>query len=437
MSTNGRRQQAGLARVAVVSGVRTPFTRAGTLYRDLTPVELARLTLVELMHRASIAPEDVDHVVLGNVIPSIHAPNVAREAALGAGVSPRTPAFTVNRACASSNTAITSCAEAILSGHAEVAIGGGVEMMSDVPILWAKPMRKLLIAASKAKGIGAKLGLFARIRPRFFVPEAPAIAEFSTGLSMGQSCEKMAKDNHISRAAQDELAWKSHMNAAKATDDGRMKDETFHVIVPPRYEEVAVEDNGIRRDSTVEALSQLRPVFDRRYGTITAGNSSGLTDGASAVLLMAEDKARAEGRKPLGVLRSWAYAAIDPRDQLLLGPAYAVPDALERAGLTLKDMDLVEMHEAFAAQVLSTTQALASRTFAVEKLGRDEPVGEVDPAKLNTRGGSIAIGHPFGATGARLVMSTLLELGRLGKQFGLVTVCAAGGMGVAMVVERV
>lgn len=429
MSANGRS-------VAVVRGVRTPFTRAGTFYRDLTPVELARLTLVELLQRTELPPGDVDHVVLGNVIPSIHAPNVAREAALGAGVSPRTPAFTVNRACASSNQAITSCAEAILSGHADVAIAGGVEFMSDVPILWNRPARKLLIGLSKAKGIGAKLGTMLKIRPKHFVPEAPAIAEFSTGQSMGQACEKMAKDNHITRQAQDELSYKSHINAAKATDDGRMAEEMFHVLVPPRYEEVSVEDNGIRRDTTIESLSKLNPVFDRRYGTITAGNASGLTDGASAVVLMSEDKARAEGRTPLGVIRSWAYAAIDPRDQLLLGPAYAIPDALERAGLTLKDMDLVEMHEAFAAQVLSTTQALASRTFAVEKLGRDEPVGEVDPAKLNTRGGSIAIGHPFGATGARLVMSTLLELKRLGKQFGMVSVCAAGGMGVAMVLER-
>ncbi len=430
MSANGRS-------VAVVRGVRTPFTRAGTFYRDLTPVELARLTLVELLQRTELPPADVDHVVLGNVIPSIHAPNVAREAALGAGVSPRTPAFTVNRACASSIQSITSCAEAILSGHADVAIAGGVEFMSDVPILWNRPARKLLIGLSKAKGLGAKLGTFLKVRPKHFVPEAPAIAEFSTGLTMGQACEKMAKENHISREAQDELSYKSHINAAKATDDGRMAEEMFHVLAPPRYEEVAVEDNGIRRDTTIESLAKLNPVFDRRYGTITAGNASGLTDGASAVVLMAEDKARAEGRVPLGVIRSWAYAAIDPRDQLLLGPAYAVPDALERAGLTLKDMDLVEMHEAFAAQVLSTTQALASRAFAVEKLGRDEPVGEVDPAKLNTRGGSIAIGHPFGATGARLVMSTLLELKRLGKQFGLVTVCAAGGMGVAMVLERV
>ena len=429
MSANGRS-------VAVVRGVRTPFTRAGTFYRELTPVELARLTLVELLQRTEIPPADVDHVVLGNVIPSIHAPNVAREAALGAGVSPRTPAFTVNRACASSNQAITSCAEAILSGHADVAIAGGVEFMSDVPILWNRPARKLLIGLSKAKGLGAKLGTFLKVRPKHFVPEAPAIAEFSTGLSMGQAAEKMAKENHISRQAQDDLSFKSHVNAAKATDDGRMAEEMFHVIVPPRYEEVAVEDNGIRRDTTIESLAKLNPVFDRRYGTVTAGNASGLTDGASAVLLMAEDKALAEGRTPLGVIRSWAYAAIDPRDQLLLGPAWAIPDALERAGLGLKDMDLVEMHEAFAAQVLSTTQALASRTFAVEKLGRDEPVGEVDPAKLNTRGGSIAIGHPFGATGARLVMSTLLELKRLGKQFGLVSVCAAGGMGVAMVLER-
>ncbi len=423
-------------RVAVVAGVRTPFVKAGTLYRDMTPVDLARLTLVELMHRAELRPDRVDHVVMGNVIPSPMAPNVAREAVLGAGLSPRTPAYTVNRACASSNQAITSCAEQILAGQADTAIAGGVESMSDVPILVSKPLRQTLIEASKTRGLGKKISLFLGVRPKHLVPEAPAIAEPSTGLTMGQSCEKMARENGIPRRAQDELALRSHQNSAKATDDGRLKEEMFHVLAPPRYAEAATEDNGIRRDSTLEALGKLSPVFDRRHGTITAGNSSPLTDGASAVLLMKDDKARAEGIRPLGTIRAWAYAATSPWEQLLMGPAWAIPVALDRAGLALKDIGLIEMHEAFAAQVLSNIQALESATFAREKLGRDKPVGEVDPGKLNTRGGSIAIGHPFGATGARCVLSLLLEMRRRDVQFGLVSVCAAGGMGVAMVLER-
>ena len=274
------------------------------------------------------------------------------------------------------------------------------------------------------------------LRPKDFTPNPPALKEPTTGLTMGESAEKMAQVNGISREAQDALAFESHRRAAAAWEAGRFDGEVMHVPVPPRYARVSAQDNIVREDTTVEALARLRPVFDRRYGTITAGNASPLTDGAAALVLMSEEKARALGLRPLGFVRSYAYAALDPRDQLLQGPAYAAPVALDRAGLALADMDLVDMHEAFAAQVLSNLQAFASRRFAEEKLGRAEPLGEIDPARLNVNGGSIALGHPFAATGARMILQTLRELGRRGGQHALLTVCAAGALGAAMVLER-
>jgi acetyl-CoA acyltransferase len=296
-------------------------------------------------------------------------------------------------------------------------------------------MSQTLVAASKARSLGQRLGVFSRIRPRDLVPVTPAIAEPSTGESMGQSAEKMAKENGISRDAQDRLALLSHQRAAAGTADGRLTAEIAPWFGGPGMDEVVTADNGIRSDSTLEALAQLRPVFDRRYGSITAGNASPLTDGAAAVLLMSEDKARSLGYRPLATIRSYAVAAVDPGWQLLMGPAYAVPRALDRAGLSWRDLGLVEIHEAFAAQVLSNAQAWASKAWA-EKLGRSAPVGEVDWAITNVMGGSIAIGHPFGATGARLVTTLVNEMGRRDVQFGLISICAQGGMGLAMVLER-
>jgi acetyl-CoA acyltransferase len=251
---------------------------------------------------------------------------------------------------------------------------------------------------------------------------------------MGESAEKMAKENGIARAEQDEFAHRSHKLAAAAWDDGRFAEEVMTLFVPPGYESVG-RDNLVRGDSQLDAYSQLRPVFDKKHGTITAGNSSPLTDGASALLLMSEERARAEGREPLGYVRSYAFVGIDPSEQMLMGPAYASPLALERAGLTLADMTLIDMHEAFAAQVLSNTQAFESKSFAREKLGRGEPIGDIDWNRFNVMGGSIAIGHPFAATGARQILQVLRELRRRGGQFALATACAAGGLGAAMVLE--
>lgn len=423
-------------RVAVVGGCRTPFAKAGTVYRDLTALDLAKACVRELLERTEADPAWIDVVVMGQVIPSVKAPNLARETALGAGLPPGTPAHTVNRACASANQAIADVATSILAGHAEAGIAGGAESLSDVPILHSKRMAQALVEASRARGLGARLGAFSGIRLRDLAPQTPAIAEPSTGLTMGQSAEKMARENGISREEQDRIAFASHRNAAAATDDGRLKAEMCRVLVPPDYETVVESDNLVRRDTSLEALAALPPAFDRRYGTVTAGNSSPLTDGAAAVLLMSEERAKALGYEPLAFVRTWAVAAVDPGGQLLMGPALAVPKALERAGLSLADIDLVEMHEAFAAQVASNIQALESPAWAKEKLGRSAPVGKLDRERLNVCGGSIAVGHPFGATGARLTTTLASEMKRRGARLGLISVCAQGGMGFAMVLER-
>jgi acetyl-CoA acyltransferase len=422
-------------RVAIVAGVRTPFAKAGTAFRSISAIDLGKLCVAELLQRTNLDGKEVQALVFGTVIPSVIAPNIAREVSLLPLFPRGVQAYTVSRACASANQAITDAADQIALGHLDVAIAGGSESLSNIPILHAQGFADALVLASKAKSLPARLRALSRIRPKDLVPVSPAIAEPSTGESMGESAEKMAKLNSIAREEQDHFALRSHRLAAAGTADGRLTAEIMPVYVPPRFESVLTSDNGIREDTSYEALAALKPVFDRKYGSVTAGNSSPLTDGGACVLLMSEEKAKALGYSPLGIIRSYAYAALDPGEQLLQAPVLAAPVALKRAGLTLKDMDLVEMHEAFAAQVLSNLKGFESKYWA-ERAGFSQPVGEVDRAKLNVMGGSIAIGHPFGATGARITTTLLNELRRRGGQFGLMTVCAAGGMGFAMVVER-
>lgn len=423
-------------KVAIVAGCRTPFVRAGTAFRDLTAVELGKACVRELLERTEVDPASIGTVVMGQVVPSVKAPNLAREVGLGVGLPKSVPAHTVNRACASANQAIADVATAIERGHLDAGIAGGAECLSDVPIVLRRRMAQILVEAQRAKSLGGRLAALARVRPRHLVPEAPAIAEPSTGLTMGESAEKMAKENGITREEQDRIAFESHRRGWAATEDGRLPAETCTVPVPPAYETTVTADNLLRKDTSLEALGALPPVFDRRYGTVTAGNSSPLTDGAAAVLLMSEERAKAEGREPLAYVRSWAVAAVDPGGQLLMGPALAIPMALERASLRLSDVDLVDMHEAFAAQVASNVQALESESWAREKLGRTSAVGKVDRERLNVCGGSIALGHPFGATGARITTTLAHEMKRRQAQFGLLSVCAQGGMGFAMVLER-
>jgi len=423
-------------RVAIVDGCRTPFSKSGTDLQDMNVVDLAGVAAADLVARTAIDPDEIDLSIFGVVVQALDAPNLGREVVFQVSLPKTIPGTTVNLACASSNRAITSGAEAILSGQCDVVLVGGAESLSNVPIQYSKGASRLLIDFSKARSMGQKLAVLSKLRPRDLVPVPPAIAEYSTGMTMGQACEKMAKENQISRRSQDEIALLSHQRAAAAAAAGRFADQIVTTFPNPGYDVAVSDDNGVRRDSSMEALAKLKPVFDRQYGTITAGNSSPLTDGASAVLLMSEEKAKALGYEPLGFVRSFAYAALDPGSQLLQGPAYAAPLALDQAGLALSDVDLVEMHEAFAAQIISNMKAFASRKFAVEELGRSQPLGEVDLERFNVNGGSIAIGHPFGATGGRVTIQLLRELQRRSLNLGLITVCAAGGVGFAMVVER-
>ncbi len=434
MGTNGSTPRG--RRAAVVAGLRTPFVKAGTDFRDLSAVDLGAVLVNELVARSGVPPKEFDSVVFGQVIPSTTVTLIGREMVLRTQLPRSVQAHTVSRACATSIQTTTDAADQIRLGHSDVAISGGAEATSDAPIFASRPLAQALVDLSRAKSLGERARIVSRLRPRDFAPVPPALKEPTTGLTMGESGELMAQRNAISREAQDEFAARSHARASAAWAAGRFDAEVMHVPVPPRYERTSARDNIVRSDTTVEALGRLRPVFDRKYGTITAGNASPLTDGAAALVLMSEEKARALGMTPLGFVRAYADAARAPRDQLLQGPAYAAPVALERAGLRLGDMDLVDMHEAFAAQVLSNLQAFASRSFAEKELGRPAPLGEVDPEKLNVNGGSIALGHPFAATGARMILQTLRELGRRKGQHALLTVCAAGALGAALVLER-
>jgi len=422
-------------RVAIIAGVRTPFARSGTVLKDMTAIELGKRCVAELIQRTNLDGDLVESVVYGTVVPSVVAPNIAREISLLPILPRGCEAYTVGRACASANQAITDAADQIVLGHHDVVIAGGAESLSNVPILHSRTMSEKLVAFSKAKNPSQQLRILGSIRPKDLVPISPAIAEPSTGETMGQSADKMAKINHIARDDQDQFALRSHRLAAAGTEDGRLTAEIVPVYVPPKYTTALTSDNGIRTDTSLEQLRALKPVFDKKYGTVTAGNASPLTDGASAVLLMSEERAETLGYSPLAFIRSYAYAALDPGEQLLMGPVLAAPLALARAGLTLKDINLIEMHEAFAAQVLCNLKGFESREWA-ERAGFTEPLGEVDRAILNVMGGSISIGHPFGATGGRILTTLAYELVRRGGQFGLMTVCAAGGMGHAMVIER-
>lgn len=411
-------------RVAIVAGCRTPFCKAGTVLKDARAVDLARHAARELIERTNLDPAKVDEVIFGQVVASPLVPNIAREVSLLPQFPKEIPAFSVNRACASSNQAITAAHDQIAQGHADVILAGGAEALSDIPILASRRLSDILVTASKARTLGARLATFARIRPRDLVPVAPAIAEPSTGQSMGQSAEKMAKENRITRDAQDRWTLRSHQLAAKGTADGRLTAEIAPWLPQRAGGEVVMSDNGIRSDTTLEQMAKLKPVFDRRYGSVTAANSSPLTDGASAVLLMAEDVARALGYEALAYIRSYAVAAVDPGWQLLQAPVWAVPKALERAGIQWKDLGLIEIHEAFASQVLSNLQGFAEKGW------------EINEEIINVMGGSIAIGHPFGATGGRLVTTLSNEMKRRDVQFGLISVCAQGGMASAVVLER-
>jgi acetyl-CoA acyltransferase len=410
-----------MPRAAILGGARTPFLRAGTAFAELDVLDLARAATAEALARTEVDARDVDEVVFGNVARPVAYHNLAREVVLSLSMPARIPAFTVGLACASACVAITSAADHIANGTADVVVAGGSESLTNVPLMLTPKLARGLIAASQARSLPAKARSLAEVRASDIAPVAPGIRETSTGLTMGESAERMAAINGIARSDQDAWALRSHQLAAAGWDDGRLAGE-----VGPTYVDghAVTTDGHIRRDSSMEKLATLAPVFDREHGTITAGNASPLTDGAAAVVVASEEAARRVGREPIAFIRSYAYAAVDPADQLLIAPAYAIPLALERAGLTLDEVDLFEMHEAFAAQVLSTIRVM-------EQQGH----GTIPVEKLNVMGGSIALGHPFGATGARIVLTLANEMRRRGARFGVASACAAGGNGAAIVLE--
>ncbi len=429
------REQRDGRKVVLIDGCRIPFLRSGSGYRDLTSYDLGRLALKALLDRTQIEPGRVDRVIMGTVIARLATSNVARESALAAGFPSHVPAYTVTLACISANVAITSGTDLIRTGQADIVIAGGTESMSDIPICYRKPVRRKLLEAQRYKGPMDFLEFPKGIGLKDLLPEIPSIAEFSTGRTMGEDCDRLAARLGISREAQDEYALQSHLAASRATMEGILAGEIEPVRVPPDFQPIAV-DNGFRADTSLEKLKSLKPAFVKKYGTVTAGNSSFLTDGAAATLLMAEDAARSLGYKPKARIRAYAYSAQDPGEELLLGPAYAAPKALDAAGLGLSDIDVFEFHEAFAGQILANIQCLASESFAREKLGRAGRMGDIPMEKFNTLGGSLSLGHPFGATGARLVTTAANRLIRENGTFALVAACAAGAMGNAIILER-
>ena len=421
-------------RAVIVGGVRTPFVKAFTEFAELDTIALGGHAARGLLSRSGIAAREVEGIVWGGVILPSGSPNVGREIALDLRLDPACEAMTVTRACASGLQAITLAAAAIERGEADVMIAGGSDSTSSAEVKLQQQLVRTFAPLALGKPTpAAYLGAIAKVRPGDLLPERPRIAERTTGEVMGEAAERMAQRNEIAREAQDELALRSHQRAARAIASGRFASE----VAPVETKRGWVHSDGlVRGDTSMERLAKLRPAF-AKDGSVTAGNASPLTDGAAAVLLMSEDKARALGLKPLAAFASWAYVGVDPADQLLIGPALAIPKALDRAGLALNDVDLVDLHEAFAAQVLSVVKALGSRAFAKARLGREEAVGEIDPAKLNVHGGSIALGHPFGATGARMVTTMANELALGSKRTAVLGICAAGGLGAAAVLERV
>jgi acetyl-CoA acyltransferase len=421
-------------RIAIVSGIRSPFGKGGGVMRDMEADDLGAYVVAELLAKTGIAPSKVDELIFGNVLQPAQSANIARIIAVKAGLPVHVPAFTVNRNCASGLEAITNGADKILLGHDEIVIAGGTESMSNFPVLVRKGFKDFLQRLSKAKSFLQKLAALATFRPSFLVPEIPEISDPLCGLNMGQTAEVLAREFKVTRQEQDLFALASQNKAEKAIKEGRLADEIEPIPIGPKYASVQTEDEGPRAGQTLESLAKLRPAFDPLTGTVTAGNSSPITDGAAAVLLMKESKAKELGYEPLGYIREYAAAGLQP-NRMGLGPAFAISKVLKKTGLDLSDIDLIEINEAFAAQVLAVVKACASDDFARKELGRDKAVGTIDMDKLNVNGGAIALGHPLGASGTRLVITLLKELRRRNKNLGIAALCIGGGQGQAIVLE--
>jgi acetyl-CoA acetyltransferase family protein len=422
-----------LRKVVFIDGGRTPFLRAQSDFKDFSAYDLARHAMNGLINQTKLDPRLVGHIYFGNVIQDINTSNVARESSLAAGLSDDIPATTLSMACISSNVALTSAYNSIATGQIDGAIVGGVEVMSDIPIRFRKAFRQKLLETQKYRKPTDWLKFFKGLRPSHLLPEIPSISEFSTGETMGKSCDKMAAKYRVTRREQDEYALQSHHRAAKAEQE--LKSEIYPVALN-NGEQIIDSDNGVRGDTSMEKLESLRPAFIKPHGTVTAGNASFLTDGASAALVMSEESALKQGYRPKAVIHAYSYVAQRPGDELLIGPAFAVPNVLGQMNLQLNDIDVFEFHEAFAGQMVTVLKALASDDFARNRLNRDQPVGQIPDDKLNRWGGSLSIGHPFAATGIRLVTTAANRLIKENGRYALIAACAAGGQGHAMIIER-
>lgn len=421
-------------RIAVVSGLRTPFARQGTFFRTVNAIDLGRMVVKELLARSNIELSSVERLVYGQVAILPKAPNIAREVVLGTDLPVTCDAYSVSRACATSFQTVANIATDIKQGDIKIGIAGGADSSSVIPISFSDNFALKLVKANKARSLMTKLKAFKGTRLKDLAPIPPAIAEYTTNLRMGDSAEQMAKDHQIARQAQDELTIRSHQRAHQAWEDGKLDAEVIRAYPEP-YKDAFIRDENIRADSTLEKLSSLRPAFDRKHGTVTAANSTPLTDGACALLLMKEDVAKALGYEPLGYIKHHAFTANTVDRDLLMGPTQASAKVLKKARMKLSDLSLIDMHEAFAAQTLANVQAFASKQYAQTYLGRKNALGEIDMDKFNVLGGSLAYGHPFAATGGRIITQTLHELKRRGGGIALTTACAAGGIGAAMIIE--
>jgi acetyl-CoA C-acetyltransferase len=419
-----------IRRVAIVGGTRIPFARSMGVYAEASNQEMLTAALKGLVERFDLRGQVLGDVGAGAVLKHSRDFNLTRESVLDSGLAPETPAFDLQRACGTSLDTAIVLGLKIATGQIDSAIAAGVDTASDVPIVYPTAYRKLLLRSARGRTLGERLSPWASFRPSFLKPQLPGVSEPRTGLSMGQHCEKMAQTWQIARVDQDQLALESHQKAAAAWDEGFYDD----LVVPFRG---LKQDNNIRRDTSLEKLAKLKPSFSAN-GTLTAGNSTPMTDGAAAVLLASEEWAKARGLPVLAYLTYGKYAAVDfvQKEGLLMAPAYAVPRMLADANLRLQDFDFYEIHEAFEAQVLCTLKAWESPEFCRERLGLDEPLGSIDRSKLNLKGGSVAIGHPFAATGARILATLAKQLAQRGSGRGLISVCTAGGMGVTAIVER-
>lgn len=424
-------------RTAIIEGVRTPMAKAGTALKDTQADDLAAHVLREVMRRSAVPPDDIEEVILGNVAQPAHAANISRVAALKAGIPVSVPAQTVHRNCSSGMQSITAAMDKIEAGRGDVFLAGGTESMSSIPLIFDKEYTSFMGRLMKAKTIGARIKTLLQFRPRMLKPVIGLVQGLTdpvSGLIMGLTAENLAREFQISREEQDEFSLQSHLRAVKAQEQGIFEDEIAPIPSWPKFKAVITQDIGPRANQSIEMLTKLKPYFDRRNGTVTVGNSSQVTDGAAALLLMSEKAAKDRSLEPLGYLRDYAYASLEP-ERMGLGPVYATARLMDSSGVTMKDINYVEINEAFAAQVLACCRAFDSDDFAKTFLGRTSRLGAVDPDDLNANGGAIALGHPVGMTGTRIVLHTLKELRRRKQNTGLAALCVGGGQGAAVLLE--